>query len=234
VLWAQTYLHSSRAGYGLLLTVAAVGVVGAALVTGRVMHHFPSARMLLLAGSTAATAYVVLSSTHSAVMAAAALLFEGAAVSMGNVVSFALRQALIPAGLLGRVGNAMRMCIYGAMPAGALIGGVLASVVGVRTMFAGAGMVQLTAVILLRRTLVDVLGSAPGVGVWALAGAAPAVAEPAPDTAPLPRSAAVFDQDVAEPMERPTVVRDHLCDQDRPVLFDQDCADRPAPNVTFA
>ena len=249
VLWAQTYLHSSRAGYGLLLTVAAFGVVGAALITGRVMHHFSGARMLLLAGATAATAYVVLSSTQSAFVAALALLFEGAAVSMGNVVSFALRQALIPAGLLGRVGNAMRMCIYGAMPAGAAAGGLLASALGIRTMFAAAGLAQVTAVILVRRPLLDALGSAPGVGVWALAGPAEAT-EPAAVAATEPPVVVASEPPVVVASE-PAVMASEPAVASQPAvvstgsLFDQDVAqligtrprhhshlfdqDRPAP-----
>lgn len=161
VLWAEGDLHVSRVGYGLLLTVAAFGTVGAATVTGRVMDRFAPARLVLAAGAVAAGAYVVLGLTHSVVLAAAAMVCEGAAVSWGNVVSFALRQMLIPSELLGRVGNAMRMCIYGAMPLGAAAGGLLAHSIGLRGMLVAAGALQLGVVGLLGRPLVRALAAAP-------------------------------------------------------------------------
>lgn len=161
VLWAERYLHASRAGYGGLISVAAVGVVSAAVVTGKVLHRFRPAPLLLLAGGLAGLTYIVLGTTTSVVVAAAALLVEGAAVSMGNVVSAAVRQTLIPPELLGRVGNAMRTFIFGAMPVGALAGGLLASAVGLRTTFVAAGVAQAVVVVAISGSLSRSLAEAP-------------------------------------------------------------------------
>lgn len=180
VLWAQRYLHTSRAGYGTLISVAAFGVVGAALVAGRVMDRFAPGRLLLGAGAVAGATYVGLGLTTSWTVAAGALLVEGAAVSLGNVVSGALRQSLIPGELLGRVGNAMRTCIFGAMPAGALAGGLAAGAAGLRTTFVAAGLLQVGAAAVLGRPLLRALSEVRE---------APA-AEPAVERRP-----AVFDQD---------------------------------------
>lgn len=160
VLWARQDLHTSRVGYGLLLTVAAIGTVSAAVVTGRVMSRFSPGRLIGVGGALAAGAYLVLGITRSPVVAAMALLMEGAAVSGGNVVSFAVRQVLIPPELLGRVGNAMRMCIFGAMSAGALAGGLLAHSFGLQRLLLIAGASQLAVVVLVWRPLVAAVGPA--------------------------------------------------------------------------
>lgn len=150
VLWARQDLHVSEAGYGLLVSVASIGLVGAALVAGRLYERVGPAALLATAGAVAAAAYLVMSFTGSVVVAGVAMIFEGGAVAAGNVASGTLRQKLIPQHLLGRVGNVIRTCIYGAMPLGAVAGGVISGAFGLReTLFLAA---------LTQGTLVAVIG----------------------------------------------------------------------------
>lgn len=166
VLWAQRYLHVSPAGYGLLLTVATSGLACAAVLTGRFMPRVGPVRLLVLAGFTAGGSYLALAMTGSFPIAAAIMILESAAVTMGNVVSFTLRQTLIPTELMGRVGNAMRTSILGAVPAGALTGGLLAHSLGLRTMFVLAGVTQVVGVGLARGPLVRAIDRGPtGLGL---------------------------------------------------------------------
>ena len=51
-----------------------------------------------------------------------------------------LRQQLIPEALFGRVQGAWRMVVYGAMPLGALLGGLVASRFGLTAPFLVAGL----------------------------------------------------------------------------------------------
>jgi hypothetical protein len=61
-------------------------------------------------------------------------------VLVWNVLSMSLRQQLIPESLFGRVQGAWRMVVYGAMPLGALLGGVVASSFGLTAPFLVAGL----------------------------------------------------------------------------------------------
>ena len=60
-----------------------------------------------------------------------------------NVVTVSLRQAVVPDVLLGRVNSAYRLVGWGTMPIGALLGGLLADVFGLRAPFFVGGVVTL-------------------------------------------------------------------------------------------
>ncbi len=65
------------------------------------------------------------------------------AVSVGSVVyntaQVSYRQSICPPALLGRMNASVRFVVWGTMPLGALFGGILGSIVGVReTMLVGA------------------------------------------------------------------------------------------------
>jgi hypothetical protein len=65
-----------------------------------------------------------------------ALSAGGAAVT---VFAWTIRQAITPSELLGKMNGAFRFCVTGIMPFGALFGGWLGSVVGIRcTLVVGA------------------------------------------------------------------------------------------------
>lgn len=56
-----------------------------------------------------------------------------------RVAQISVRQALVPVGVLGRVGGALNLLGWGIAPLGALIGGVLGQVIGLRpTLLLGA------------------------------------------------------------------------------------------------
>ncbi|SNT12045.1 Predicted arabinose efflux permease, MFS family [Asanoa hainanensis] len=63
-------------------------------------------------------------------VAGVAVLVAG--ISAGNVVKGSFRQTYVPHHLLGRVTVSMQLLNYGAIPLGALIGGVLGSTIGLR------------------------------------------------------------------------------------------------------
>ncbi len=59
-------------------------------------------------------------------VAAAAFFVSSAAVLVWNVLMLTLRQSLIPGALLGRVHGTWRTLLWGTMPLGSVIGGLLA------------------------------------------------------------------------------------------------------------
>jgi predicted MFS family arabinose efflux permease len=70
----------------------------------------------------------------------AAQLLIGMGQVVYNVSQVSLRQAITPDNMLGRMNATMRFLVWGTMPIGALIGGALGGVIGLReTLFVAAG-----------------------------------------------------------------------------------------------
>jgi len=153
VLYALHRLHVGVAGYGLFVTVTAVGDVGGGLLAARVSARLPTRVLLVSAGVGTGVCYLALGLVPVIGVALPALMFEGIAVTMGVVASMALRQRIIPRDLLGRVGNTVRVVVYGSVPLGALLGGFVASRFGLAAPFVVAGTGQVLVLAVLARPL---------------------------------------------------------------------------------
>ncbi|MGW3462411.1 MFS transporter [Streptomyces olivaceoviridis] len=148
VLFARHQWHLGGTGYGLLLTASAVGSVAGSLVAAplaRRLSHRP-----LLAGSAAgsAAAFGLLTLARPAALAAALLAVNGLMVVVWNVVTVSERQARIPDALTGRVTAAYRVLAWGSMPVGGLLGGALASALGLRAALSAAALLLALAALL--------------------------------------------------------------------------------------
>jgi MFS family permease len=80
---------------------------------------------------------------HWAVVAVAAMeLVDSFGIGLHGVNQVSLRQAVTPERLRGRVAATLRLGMFGAMPLGTLLGGALATLVGLRPALwvAAAGM----------------------------------------------------------------------------------------------
>jgi MFS family permease len=142
VLYATQDLHLSKAGYGVLLGVSAIGNIVGALAANRLHMIFGSGWCIILGGAIAAVTYPVLAATKSPVAACAALALEAIAIVVGNVAAQALRQSVVPTELQGRVGSAHMTLVLVAIPLGALAGGLVADAIGIRTTILAAGVLQ--------------------------------------------------------------------------------------------
>jgi len=143
VIYATRVLGLGQVGYGLILSVAAVGDVVASLLAKRVHARLGPYATVVAAGCGAAIGYLMLGSTSHRLLAIAGLALEAAATAVGNVAIMSLRHRSIPTESFGIVNNAISMCITGLIPGGALLGGVLAGIYGTRTTFIIAGVTQL-------------------------------------------------------------------------------------------
>lgn len=132
VLYVLSDLHLSQAGYGYFMGIAAIGNVAGSLVASRLRRRMSTATILTSAGLLAALAYLTMGATSSWPVSQAAFTVEALAVASGTVASVSLRQQHIPRELMGRVSNVFRTAIWGAVPLGAVLGGVLASEAGLR------------------------------------------------------------------------------------------------------
>jgi len=86
-------------------------------------------------------AFAGLGLTSSPVAAAAWLVLFGVAIVVWNVITISLRQAIVPATLLGRVTSSYRLVAMGVAPVGAALGGVVAEAFGLRAPFFLAAVV---------------------------------------------------------------------------------------------
>ncbi len=68
-----------------------------------------------------------------------ALLTAGFAIAVYNIVQVSYRQAICPPRLQGRMNSVMRFIVWGTIPLGGLVGGALATAIGLReTLFVGS------------------------------------------------------------------------------------------------
>ena len=135
VLFSLEILGLNETGFGLLLAGLTVGSVIGTVVAAPVARRFGRGPTLLAGytlGAIGNTGFAL--SSHAAV---AGFFFAVAAMGImaGNVLTMSIRQSVIPAHLFGRVQGAWRTVIWGAMPVGALGGGALARIAGLRAPF---------------------------------------------------------------------------------------------------
>lgn len=143
VLYAQDILGVADVGYGLLLSVIGVGGLAGAMLAPRLVAAVgPGNTLRIVVGSSAAL-FGVFAFIASVWLAGALMLLFGLAVTGWNVVAVSLRQSLTPDELRARVAGSARLLAWGTQPLGALLGGVLASTLGLRSPFVLGAIVWL-------------------------------------------------------------------------------------------
>jgi len=150
VLFVLRTMHLRPALYGALLTVEGIGAVLGGLAAPKLSARFGRARTMGV-GITASS-FLTLAVAFSPNIYVFALLTmaELFAVSQWNILLMSLYQSTIPSDLYGRIHGARRTLVWGLMPIGSLLGGVLAKH-GLRTpYYVGGAMCAIMAVFSLR------------------------------------------------------------------------------------
>jgi predicted MFS family arabinose efflux permease len=135
VVFLVRTVHLSSGGIGLLLSVGAVGGLLGALLSGAFTRWVGQARAIWVAALIAAPTELLEPMTHHdwrLVFAATTLFFASVGAVVYNVAQVSFRQAICPRPLLGRMNATMRFLVWGTMPLGGLLGGLLASAFGLR------------------------------------------------------------------------------------------------------
>lgn len=160
VLYALDDLHLSDAAFGFFAFVGGIGGLLGAGVAPRLVHA-AGRRVVVLGGILGCGAgFGGMGLVRSPVAGAALFGLFAAAVVAVNVVLATARHTLVPGELLGRVLGVWRTVVWGAIPLGALLGGVLTEALGsaART-FAVSGLAMLVlaafAAVALRRFPLD-------------------------------------------------------------------------------
>jgi MFS family permease len=142
VLFAQDEVTLSDLGFGIVLAALGVGGFLGGLIAARLEEALGTARALIIAVITSATAATTMGFTSNALVMGGSIFAFGVATTLWNVIAISLRQSLTPDELRGRVASAGKMIAFGAEPIGALLGGLVAAQIGLRgpILVAGAAL----------------------------------------------------------------------------------------------
>jgi MFS family permease len=155
VLFAEEELGAGAAGFGLLVSVLAVGGVAGSLL----VEHLPFGRRTVLVGAVLvnAVSYAFFATARSWMFAVPPLLVWGASISAGMVASLTMRQRVTAEAMRGRVLAMFQVAAAAGSLLGAAGAGLLAAVGGLRFPYVVIALVQ----------------AIVGIGVWSALAAAP-------------------------------------------------------------
>jgi MFS family permease len=134
VLFALRELGLSEATLGLALSAGAVGGLLGAATAARFARWVGEGRAIPLSALTLVpfTALTPLADLGAPVVLLVVSMFGFSwSVVVYNVTQVSFRQRLCPPGLLGRMNASVRFIVFGTMPVGGLLGGVLGTWLGV-------------------------------------------------------------------------------------------------------
>ncbi|MGW0518155.1 MFS transporter [Crossiella sp. NPDC003009] len=135
VLFLLREIHLSPTAIGLLSSLGLTGALAAALVARRIATRLGQDRTVLLAGLTLGVLFLgfPLTTPGYGLLWWAAGAFGSAFSLIVLTVSMTSRQqAVCPPELLGRMNATMLFLVWGAIPLGSLLGGVLGETIGLR------------------------------------------------------------------------------------------------------
>jgi MFS family permease len=135
VVFLVRTVHASPAVIGLMFTLGGLGGLVGAFAAGPIARRFGGARATIIGiGFEVGLVLVPLSQPGIRVLFFGfGLMMGGFAAVVYNINQVSFRQHLCPDRLLGRMNATMRFVVWGVLPIGALIGGVLGTVLGLRT-----------------------------------------------------------------------------------------------------
>ncbi len=134
-------VHASAGIIGLLFAMGGIGGVLGAFAAGPIARRVGGARATILGIFVSAGALLIPLTAPGArlLLFGFGVLLVGFSAVVYNVNQVSFRQRLCPDRLLGRMNATMRFVVWGVLPIGALVGGALGALVGLRaTLWVGA------------------------------------------------------------------------------------------------
>lgn len=151
VLLIVDVLDAPAIAFGLFGAIGALGGLLGSLLSRRVIERFGRLNTLIGGGVVGVLALGAIGLSPNVAIAAGCFFVTNSAIVTTNVIGQSLRQAMTPDRLLGRVVSSYRVIGFAGVPLGAVVGGVVASLTNIRSVFAVATVIGLVAVELLRR-----------------------------------------------------------------------------------
>ena len=151
ILWFYRQVHLNPGQVGLVFSIGSVGAVFGAIVAFPAAQWLGMGRTLListLVGSAGGLLFPVAGASAFAVpLLAAITLVSQAFGPIYNINQVSYRQAAIPVHLQGRLNATVRTFIWGTIPIGSAVGGLLGAKIGlVPTIYLGFAVSSLSAV----------------------------------------------------------------------------------------
>jgi len=126
VLFIIKELELPKQLFGVILTIQSLGAISGAFMAPRLSKKFGRSTVMTF-GITSSSAVLLLQGFSPNIYIFVALATFGAfAVSQWNILLMATYQTVIPTELYGRIHGTRRTLVWGMMPVGSLLGGVLA------------------------------------------------------------------------------------------------------------
>jgi MFS family permease len=126
VLFIIKELELPKQLFGVILTIQSLGAISGAFMAPRLSRKFGRSTVMTF-GITSSSAVLLLQGFSPNIYIFVALATFGAfAVSQWNILLMATYQTVIPTELYGRIHGTRRTLVWGMMPVGSLLGGVLA------------------------------------------------------------------------------------------------------------
>jgi MFS family permease len=135
VLYATERLRMGAVGFGLLITVSAVGGLLGTALYGWITRRVSLGNVMRVGLIIETLTHLALALTSSPLIASAILFVFGAHAFIWGTTSVTIRQRAVPSELQGRVGSVYVIAVYGGLVAGSALGGVLATRYGVTAPF---------------------------------------------------------------------------------------------------
>ena len=144
-LLVRDILHEGAVVYGLVFAVAGAGGGAAALLVGCLGPPRRIVTVIWAAWGTGCLAVLGLSLASGVVAVATFLALAFAMLTVGNLLWHTMMQRLVPAHILGRASSIDWLFSLSLKPLGVLVGGVLATSIGVRETFLLGGAIATAA-----------------------------------------------------------------------------------------
>jgi MFS family permease len=142
ILYLTSQMSMSAAAIGFAFSIGSLGVLIAAISTGRLTKRVGVGRMLVLTsiGFSLAGLPIALANEDTIFPALALSGFLGGLCGVGwNINQVSLRQAITPLRMQGKTNATMRFIVWGTIPFGAVCGGVLGNIIDLhQTIWVGA------------------------------------------------------------------------------------------------
>jgi predicted MFS family arabinose efflux permease len=121
------------------MSFGAVGSLAGSVVAGRVADRVGIGLTIVASELLACAAPLLLPFASGPLIIGASMFLGGFGVAISNVHVVTVRQSVTPDDLLARMNASYRTLAFGAIPVGALIGGTLGELIGLRsTLLVGA------------------------------------------------------------------------------------------------
>ncbi len=156
VLLATQRLGLDAVGFGLLITVGAIGGLIGSSSYGWLERRFALSTLMRVGLLLETVTHLILAMTTSAIVAAVTMTLFGIHTVVWGTTSTTVRQRAVPASLMGRVTSVYMLGNVGGAVIGSIIGGVIAQQFGVTAPFWFGFFGSALVLIVIWRALVDI------------------------------------------------------------------------------